>query len=128
MSASLSALGHAQSSPMVSGVIDWKAVDEPLQPLRIEAAGAATDELERHRVDARRAGELVGGDDWKAPVERARQIVPDVARRRRNQVEVVEQPFGCRRPLLAKPGVIGQRDVDLSQRAHVRVETVQVRG
>ena len=39
---------------------------EPLQPLGIEPAGTAADELERHRVDARRAGELVRGDDAEA--------------------------------------------------------------
>ena len=80
------------------------------------------------RVDARQAGELVGRDDWQPLEERGRQIVLDVARGGGDDVEVVEQPFGGRRPLLAKPGVIGQRDVDLSQRAHVRVKPVQVRG
>ena len=90
--------------------------DEALQPLRVEAAGAATDQLERQRVDARRPGELVGRDGRKPPEERRRQIVVDVARRRRDDVEVVEQPLGRGRGRLAAPGVLGQRGVDVAQR------------
>ena len=75
--------------------------DEPVQALRIQAAGAAPDQLERHRVDAWKPGELVGRDPRQPPVERRRQIVADVAGGRRDDVEVVEQPLGRRRRLLA---------------------------
>ena len=82
--------------------------DEPVQALRIETAGAVADELEGHRVDAWKAGELVGRDPRQALVERRRQIVADVACRRRDDVEVVEQPLGRRRRLLAAARVFSE--------------------
>jgi hypothetical protein len=50
----------------------------------------------------------------------------DIARRRRNDVEVVEQPFGrgWHHPVLL--GVVGKRGIDLPQRSHVLFELTQV--
>ena len=73
------------------------------------------DQLERHRVDARQAGELVGGDPRQPPEERRRQIVMDVAQRGDDDVEVVEQPLGRGRRGFAALGVVGQRRVDAGE-------------
>ena len=97
-----------------------KCRDEPVQPLRIEPAGAAANQLERHRVNARQAGELVGGDPRQPPEERRRQIVVNVAQRGENDVEVVEQPLRRRRRGFAAFGVVGQRRVDLAKARDVR--------
>ena len=114
-------LAHRQRRDRLEGA------DEPLQPLRVEPARARSDQLERQRVDARQPGELVGGDARKPLEERRREIVMDVARRGRDDVEVVEQPFGGRRHrLLAR--VFGERRVDAAQRAHVAFELPQVRA
>ncbi len=97
-----------------------------MQALRIEAAGAAPDELEGHRVDAGESGELVGRDPGQPPIERGRQIVADVAGGGRDDVEVVEQPLGGGRRLLAAPRGVSQGDIDVPQGAHVAVEPPQV--
>ena len=86
--------------------------DEPLQALRIEAAGAAADQLERHRVDARQAGELVGRDPRQSRKNAGRQVVVDVAERRDDDVEVVEQPLGGGRRRLSAFRVVGERGID----------------
>ena len=127
-SASFSALGHAHSSPIVSGVTDWKARDEPLQPLRVETAGAGSDQLERQRIDARQPGEFVGGDARQPPEERRRQIVMDVARGGRDDVEVVEQPFGGRRHRLAARIVRERRVHARAARACARAAGAGARG
>ena len=43
-------------------------------------------------------------------------------------MEVVEQPLGGGRRRLSAPGVVGERGVDLAQRAHVLVEPPQMRA
>ena len=68
--------------------------DEAVQPLSVEPARAAPDQLEGQRVDARQPGELVRRDRRKAPKERGWQVVVDVAGGRRDDVKVVEQPLG----------------------------------
>ena len=78
-----------------------------MQALRIESAGAGADQLERHRVNPRHAGELVGGDPRQPPEERRRQVVMDVAQCGNDHVEVVEQPFCRRRRGFAALGVVG---------------------
>ena len=102
-----------------------EGADEPLQPLRVEPARARSDQLERERVNAGESGELVGGDARKPLEERRREIVMDVACGGRDDVEVVEQPFGGGRHRLL-PRVVGERRVDLAQRAHVLLELPQV--
>ena len=71
--------------------------DESLQTLRIETSCAASNEFERHRVDARSARELIRRDPWKPFEETGRQVVLDIAERGDDDVEVVEQPLGGRR-------------------------------
>ena len=94
-------LGHAHSSPIVSGVMLLEGGDETLQALCVDPAGAGPHQLDGQRVDARQAGELVRGDS-RQPLEiRRRQVVLDVAGRGRDDVEIVEQPFGRRRDGLA---------------------------
>ena len=99
-----------------------------MQPLRIETAGAVTDELHRHGVDAGESGELVRRHRGEPSIERGRQIVPDVARCRRDGVEVVEQPFGRGGRSLATANVVGQGHVHVAQRLHVPVEALQMRA
>ena len=100
--------------------------DESVQTLRIEAPRAAPDQLERQRVDARLTGELVGRDARQPAEERRRQIVLNVAKRRDNDVEVVEQPLRRRRGRFAATRVLGQRLIDLAQRPRVSVQRRQV--
>ncbi len=100
--------------------------DEAVQALRVEPARAVTDELQRHRIHAGQAGELVGGHRRQPSIERGRQVVTDVARRSRDGVEVVEQPLSGRRGAFPAAHVIGQVHVDVPQRQHVPVEPLQV--
>ena len=102
-----------------------EGADEPLKPLRFEPAGADSDQLERERVRAREPGELVGGDARQPLEERGREIVMDVARGGRDDVEVVEQPFGRRRHAFM-PRVLRELRVDVAERAHMVVDLPQV--
>ena len=95
------------------------------KPLGFEAARARADQLERERVDAGQAGELVGRDAGQPPEERRREIVMDIARGGRDDVEVVEQPFGGGRHRFL-PRVVRERRIDVAQRAHVVLELAQV--
>src|SRR5690606_7204209 len=99
-------------------------VDEAMESLRVEAARAVPYELPSHRVDPRKAGELVRGDGRQPTVERGWKIVSDVAGGGRDRVEVVEQPFGGGRRGLAPPRVVRQIDVHAAQHAHVIIEPV----
>ena len=101
--------------------------DEPLQPLRVEPARTRADELDRQRVDTRQTGKLVGGHARQALEVRRRQVVVDVAGRRRHHVEVVEQPFRCGRHRLLE-GVVRQLGVHLAKRRHVVPEPAEVRA
>src|SRR6187401_3557284 len=98
-----------------------------MQALGVQTPGAMADDLESHRVDAWQAGELVGGDAGQALVELGREVVTDVARRCRDDVEVVEKPLGSRGSLFAARYVFIERGVNLPQRTHVRVESLEVR-
>src|ERR687897_154704 len=60
---------------------------EPVEPLSIEAPRAAADQLEGQCVHTWQAREFIGGDHRKPPKEGRRQIVMNVARRRRDNVE-----------------------------------------
>jgi hypothetical protein len=100
---------------------------EAVQPLRVQAAGAAPDQFERQGVDAGQPGEFIAGDHRQPPEEGRRQVVMDVADGGGNDVVVVEQPFGCGREVLAT-GVHGERRIDLAQRAGVTLQPSQVRA
>ena len=91
-------------------------------------SGAAPNELERQRVDARQTGELVGCNTWKAAEERHRQVVMNVGKRRQHDVEIVKQPLGGGRRRLSACGVVDERGIDLSKRARVLTKSLQVRG
>src|SRR2546425_6045161 len=56
----------------LSGAYRLERRDESVQALRVETPGAAPNQLERHRVDARQARELVGSDPPEPPKERRR--------------------------------------------------------
>jgi hypothetical protein len=99
--------------------------DEPLQAPGLEPARARTDQFQRQSVNARQSGEFVRGDPWKAPEERRRQIVVDVARGRRDHVKVVEQPFGRWRHRFVSC-VVGQNGIDRAQRPGVGAELSQM--
>ena len=104
-----------------------EGADETLQPLRVHSSRARSNELERQRVDAWKPGELVGSDAGQPPEEGRGQVVMDVARRGRDDVEVVEQPFGGRRHRLLT-GVPGERGIDVAQRGHVLAELADVKA
>ena len=95
-----------------------EGADEPLQALRVESAGARSDQFERERVDAGKPGEIVGRNAGKPPEEAGWKIVMDVACGGGDDVEVVEQPFGSRRHAFLAV-VLGERCVDVSQHTHV---------
>ncbi len=84
-SASFSTLGQAQSSPIVSGVTDWNAVMNRCRRCASRRPALRADQLERQRVDPGQPGELVGGDARQPAEEGRRQVVTDVARRRRRR-------------------------------------------
>ena len=99
--------------------------DEPLQALRVEPARARADELERQRVDTRQAHELVGSHAGQTLEIRRRQVVVNVARGRRHDVEVVEQPLRRRRHGLLMR-VVRKLRVEVAQRPHVILEPAEV--
>jgi hypothetical protein len=70
-----------------------KSRDETMQPLRVEAAGAAANQLARHRIDPWQSGELISGNPREPAEERGRQIVVNVTHRCEDDVEVIEQPL-----------------------------------
>ena len=90
-------LGQAHSSPMVSGATVWKLFMKRTSCWPVEAAVAVADELDRHRVDARVAGQLAQGELGQLAVVAAGQVLADVADLGGDQVEVVEDPFRGRR-------------------------------
>ena len=100
--------------------------DESVQPLRVEATRTAPNQLERHRIDAGEAGELVGHDPGQPAEKCGWQIVMNVPKRGEHDVKVVEQPLGGRRRRLPAFCVVGQRCVDLSKRSGVFAEALQV--
>jgi hypothetical protein len=101
--------------------------DEALQALAVETAGAGSNQFQGECVDARIAPEFVGSDAGKPFEERRRQIVMNVARGLRDDVEVVEQPLGGRRGWFL-PRVFSQRGIDLAKRAHVILDLTQMRA
>ncbi len=99
--------------------------DETLQALCVDPAGTGPHQLDGQRVDARQAGELIRSDSRQSLEVRRRQVVLDVAGRGRDDVEIVEQPFGRRRHGLAL-GITGKLGIDLPQRPHVRLQLLEV--
>src|SRR5262249_31380352 len=100
--------------------------DESLKALRVEASGAAPNQLQRQGIDPRQAGELVGRDPWKPTEERRREVMMNVAQRRQHDVEIVEQPLGRGRRRLSAFGVVDERGIDLSKRERVLTKFLQV--
>ncbi len=81
-----------------------------------------THELDRQRIDARLAGVLARGERRQLAIERPRQVLVDFANFGRDQMEVVEQPFGRRRDELPLADVLGERAIGLAERARVVVK------
>ena len=121
-SASLSMLGHAQSSPIVSGATVWIGEDEAREPLRVEPPVAVPDQLQRHRVDARLARELARGELGELLVVAGREVVAHGARLRLDEVEVVEEPLGRGVDGVTPADVVGQDAVGLAKDPEVRVQ------
>jgi len=71
-----------------------KSGHEPLQPLGIEASGAASHQLGGDDANSWLAGELVGRHAGEPAVEGRRQVVANVANSRGDDVKVIEKPFG----------------------------------
>ena len=93
---------------------------------RWASIGTGANQLDRQRIDTGHAGELVGGNPRQSPVERRRQVVVNIFRRRRHDVEIVEEPFSCgRQGLLVR--VLRKLLVDVAERVHVPVELPEVR-
>ena len=111
MSASFSMLGHAQSSPIVSGRDALVAVDEHRELLTVDPAVAVTHQLDGHGVDPRVTRVLARRERGQLPVVGAGQMLADVPDLRRHQVEVVEQPFRRGGDELSGPDIVGQRSV-----------------
>ena len=72
------------------------AVEELRQLLPVEPAVAVAQQLDRDRVDARVAGLLARRQRRQLAVVAPRQVLADVDDLRRDQVEVVEEPFSLR--------------------------------
>ena len=73
------------------------AVDEHRELLTVDPAVAVAHQLDGHRVDPRVARLLARCERGQLPVVGAGQMLVDVPDLRRDQVEVVEQPFRPRR-------------------------------
>ena len=101
-------------------------VQESDQALLVDPRIAVANELDRHGVNAHLARLLTRGESRQLAVVAPRQVLVDFQDRCLEDVEVVEQPLGGSRALFAARRVVAERDVDLSQRAHVRVEASQV--
>ena len=80
------------------------------------------DELDRQRVDARRAGELARRELGQLAVVAARQVLPHVVDLGGDQVVVVEDPLRRRSDELAAMDVAGERAVRLFEEAGVLLE------
>jgi hypothetical protein len=97
-------------------------VQEAGELLAIETAVAVPDELDRDRVDPRLARVLARGQRRQRPRVGAREVAPDAADLRRDQMEVVEQPVRGRRHEPPGPHVIGQRAIRAAQHPDVVLE------
>ena len=95
------------------------AVEKRLELLPIEPAVAVPDELDRHRVHARLAPLLAGRERRQLPRVRRREIAPDVHDLRRQEVEVVEQPFRRGGDEHAGSHVAREREVGAAEHARV---------
>ena len=85
----------------------------------VEGAVGVGDEGPGDAVDARQADQRLVLEDREVAKVAARQPVPDLARLRFDQVEVVEQPFGGRADLVARRRVAGDVVLRLAQDADV---------
>ena len=103
-----------------------KGGDEAVNALGIETSRAAPHQLERQGIDARETGEFVRGDPGQATEERRRQVVLDIAERRQDDVEVVEEPFSRGRRRFLAGCVFGKRRVHLAKRRLVLADGFQV--
>ena len=99
------------------------AVDEHRELLTVDAAVAVAHQLDGHRVDPCMTRLLSRRERGQLPVVGARQMLADVPDLRRDQVEVVEQPFRRGGDELPGPDIVRQRAVGLAQYARVVVES-----
>jgi hypothetical protein len=99
-----------------------------MHALRVEAARAAPNQLERHRIDARQTSEFIRRDPRK-PLEKIwRQVVMDIAKGGENDVEIIEKPLGRGGRRLSTSGVVGQGRVDASKRVRMLAQSIEVRA
>ena len=101
---------------------------EAVEALRVEAARAAANQFQRHRIDARQTGELVSRDPREPAKEASRQIVMNVAQGGQDDVEIVEQPLGGGRRRFAFCRVASQCRVDVTKSPRVLANLLQMRA
>jgi len=83
------------------------------------------DQLDGNGIDARLARVLAERERWQFPVIRAWQVPADIENVRRDQVKVIQEPFGGRRDEPALVNVAGQRAVRGAEGARVVLEARQ---
>ena len=99
-----------------------KAVQELEQHRTIEPAVAVPNQLHGHRIHARISGVFTGGESWKRPGIRARQVAADIGNLGSDEVEVVEQPVGGGDDELTGTDVLGECAIGNPQHADVVLE------
>ena len=68
-----------------------------MDALVVESTGTAAHQLQGQRGNPGQAGELICRNPRQSAEKRWREVVLDVAQRREDDVEIVEEPFRCRR-------------------------------
>ena len=124
-SASFSALGHAQSSPIVSGATVLVRGQEARHAIGVQAGVAVREQVLREGLDARHA--QVAGQAGELAIVRRRQVALDVAGLGLDQMEVVQHPLGGGRDGPAFVDVLGDEAIGLAQALDVALEPAQVR-
>ena len=120
-----SELQHARPGPELAdgqGSDGLVAVDEAEELRSVEAAVAMTDELDGHRVDAGVTGVLARSELGQLAIIASGQVLLDVPDLGRHEVEVVQEPLGGGRDLLALVHVVRQDSVPVAQNPGVVLE------
>ena len=121
-------LEHAGPGPQLAdreGSHALVCCHEPHQLQTIQAPVGVTNELQRHGVDPRGAGQLSRGQLGQLAVVLPREVVPDASDLGLDEMEIVEQPFGGRRHEHTPVDVAGEDAVGLAQHAGVIVEATE---
>ena len=103
-------------------------VNKAIEPVRIEPGIAVAEQFDGHRIHASSAGQFARCEFRQLAVIATRKVMADLAHLAFHQMEVVEQPFGCRRDRLAAPHVSGKDAIGIAEHARVIGQATQQAG